>query len=75
VQPSYVSFDSNVNFKICKYSFKRLTTQIQIEMSYRYGTIFREIIDSKPVEFCGLIVGKESNLSCLLKQSKIQYLN
>jgi hypothetical protein len=31
-------------------------------MSYRYGTIFREIIDSKPVEFCGLIAGKESNL-------------
>jgi len=30
-------------------------------LNYKYGTIFRQIIDTKQVEWCGIMDGSESN--------------
>jgi hypothetical protein len=35
--------------------------QVKFLVSYRYGTIFREVVNVPPIEWCGLMDGKESN--------------
>ena len=34
---------------------------IQLIFKYRYGTIFRQIIDTKQIEWCGVMEGAETN--------------
>ena len=35
---------------------------VQMILNYKYGTIYRQVLDTKQLEWCGLMDGSESNL-------------
>lgn len=50
----------NIGFKVTESISKPI--YVQMILNYKYGTIFRQVLDTKQLEWCALMDGSESNL-------------